>query len=83
MTVGPRRWAVRPSPGVRCGAHDVGMTNQRRELFEQLWLYRQVYRLRGRYDSEPVLSVAGAIALGEHLMGRRRSQILPAGVGST
>jgi hypothetical protein len=58
------------------------MTNQRRELFEQLWLYRQVYRLRSRYDSEPVLSVAGAIALGEHLMRRRRSHILTAGFGS-
>ena len=56
--------------------------DQRRELFEQLWLYRQVYRLRGRYDSEPVLSVAGAIALGEHLMRRRRSQVLQAGFGS-
>jgi hypothetical protein len=55
------------------------MTDGRRELFEQLWLYRQIYHLRGRYDSEPALSVAEAIALGERLRRRRRSQIVPAG----
>jgi len=42
--------------------------------------HRQIYHLRGRYDA-PVLSVAEAIALGERLMRRRRSQIVPAGFG--
>jgi len=41
------------------------MTNRRRELFEPLWLFRQASRLRARYDSEPVLRFAEAIALGE------------------
>ena len=58
------------------------MTDGRRELFEQLWLYRQIYHLRGRYDSEPALKVAEAIAIGERLMRQRRSQIVPAGFGS-
>lgn len=82
MTVVIRQEAVRPSPCIAPRADDADMTNRRRELHEQLWLHRQIYHLRGRYDCEPAVSVAEAIALGERLMRRCRSQIVPAAFGS-
>lgn len=51
------------------------LMRQQRELFERLWLYRQIYRLRRRYDSEPVLSVAEAIAHGERLLRSDRAAV--------
>ena len=82
MTLVIRQEAIRPSRDIAPRADDADMTKGRRELFEQLWLYRQIYHLRGGYDSDPVLSVAAAIALGERLMRSPLGRIVPAGFGS-
>lgn len=44
-----------------------------RELFEKLWVYRQVYRYRSGYDSESVLSLDATVAYGELLLRLNRS----------
>ena len=38
---------------------------ERNDLLERLVIYRRAYALRGRYDSEPVLTVEAAIAYAE------------------
>ena len=38
---------------------------ERNDLLERLVSYRRAYALRGRYDSEPVLTVEAAIAYAE------------------
>lgn len=45
-----------------------------RDQFERLWMLRQVYAYRSRYDSDPVLSVEAALAYGELLLRLSRSQ---------
>jgi hypothetical protein len=47
---------------------------RRREAFERLWVYRQVYAYRSPYDSEPVLSIEAAVAYGELLLRLNRSK---------
>jgi len=41
---------------------------ERSELFERLWLYRWAYEHRSRYDSEPIMPIATAIAYARWLM---------------
>lgn len=41
---------------------------ERSELFERLWLYRWAYEHRSRYDSEPIMPIAMAIAYARSLM---------------
>jgi hypothetical protein len=38
---------------------------ERNDLLERLVIYRRAYALRGRYDSEPILTVEAAIAYAE------------------
>lgn len=52
-----------------------------RELFEQLWLYRQVYHLRRAYDRQTVLTIAEAIAHGERLLRRPPEPTVRVGFG--
>jgi hypothetical protein len=47
---------------------------QDRDQFERLWVLRQAYAYRSRYDSEPVLSLEAAVAYGELLLRLSRSQ---------
>ena len=38
---------------------------ERNDLLERLEIYRRAYALRGRYDTEPVLTVEATIAYAE------------------
>jgi hypothetical protein len=49
----------------------------RNDFLERLVVYRRVYHLRSRYDTEPTLSVGAIVALGEQLM-----RAMHAGAGS-
>jgi hypothetical protein len=53
------------------------------ESFEQLWLLRACYGLRGDYDSRSTLTVAEAIAYGEQLLRLVRIRERWAGYGTT
>jgi len=41
---------------------------ERSEPFERLWLYRWAYEHRSRYDSEPMMPIATAIAYSRWIM---------------
>jgi hypothetical protein len=45
-----------------------------RELLERLCAYRRLYQMKGRYDSEPGMSVPAALLYGEALMRYARTR---------
>ena len=46
---------------------------ERNDLLDRLVIYRRAYALRGRYDSEPVLTVEAAIAYAERVKRTARA----------
>ena len=67
MTVGPSESYPVALPVTTATANHRGVMERERRLFEELWLYRQMYAQRGPYDRQPVLGLAEAIRYADDL----------------